>query len=97
MKPSLNNHAKALTAEELARLEDEDIDFSDISETDEAFWASAEIVEPAVEDQKERITIRLDQNIVDYFRKEAEERGGAGYQTRINAVLKAYVSAHRPS
>lgn len=101
MKPSHNdyfrvpNHSSALTAAELARLEDEDIAFSDIPETDEAFWASAETVEPAAEDRKERITIRLDADVIDYFRKEAEKRGGAGYQTRINAVLKAYVSAHR--
>ncbi len=38
---------------------------------------------------KTRITIRLDQDIVDRFFRMAEESGGAtGYQTLINAALQ---------
>ncbi len=55
---------------------------------DEVFdWANAEIVHPV---PKELVSIRLDKDVLDHFRA-----GGKGYQTRINAVLKAYVKAQR--
>ncbi|MDE0152823.1 MAG: hypothetical protein OXN23_03000 [Gammaproteobacteria bacterium] len=38
-------HNKPLTPEQIAEIEDEDIDFSDIPELDEFFWEKAEIVE----------------------------------------------------
>ncbi len=50
-------------------------------------WANAEIVHPV---PKELVSIRLDKDVLDHFRA-----GGKGYQTRINAVLKAYVKAQR--
>jgi uncharacterized protein (DUF4415 family) len=37
---------------------------------------------------KTRITIMLDDDILAHFRKEAEAEG-TGYQTRINAILRA--------
>lgn len=36
---------------------------------------------------KTRITIMLDNDVIDFFRAEAEA-GGTGYQTRINAALR---------
>jgi BrnA antitoxin of type II toxin-antitoxin system len=36
---------------------------------------------------KTRITIMLDDDIIEFFRKEAEAKG-TGYQTMINAVLR---------
>jgi uncharacterized protein (DUF4415 family) len=42
------------------------------------------------EGEKERITIRVDRDVVEYFRSK-----GSGYQTRMNAVLKAYVLSRR--
>src|SRR6266540_3969342 len=45
---------------------------------------------------KTRITIRLDQDIVDRFFQMAEESGGAtGYQTLINAALWQWLHASR--
>jgi len=35
-------------------------------------------------------TIRLDKDVIDWFKS-----FGQGYQTRINAVLKAYMKVHR--
>ena len=40
---------------------------------------------------KERITIRLDTDILDYFRNQVEEAGGGNYQTAINTVLRQYL------
>jgi uncharacterized protein (DUF4415 family) len=37
---------------------------------------------------KEAISLRVDPDVLAFFRK-----GGAGYQTRINDVLRAYVKA----
>ena len=37
---------------------------------------------------KERVTVRFDQDVLDFFRQD-----GKGYQTRMNAVLKAYIKA----
>jgi uncharacterized protein (DUF4415 family) len=46
---------------------------------------------------KTRITIRLDQDIVDRFFRMAEESGGAtGYQTLINAALREYLDGRAP-
>ncbi len=36
---------------------------------------------------KTRITIRLDNEIIDWFRSQAEIRGGGNYQTMINSAL----------
>ena len=43
---------------------------------------------------KTRITIYLDDEIVQRFKAESE-RTGKGYQTRINAVLRSYVDRMR--
>ena len=46
---------------------------------------------------KTRITIRLDQDIVDRFFRMAEESGGtSGYQTLINAALRQYLDGKVP-
>jgi uncharacterized protein (DUF4415 family) len=46
---------------------------------------------------KVRITIRLDQDIVDRFFQMAESSGGAaGYQTLINAALREYLDGKAP-
>lgn len=52
--------------------------------------------EPAIEG-KARITIRLDQDIVDRFLEMAEQAGGTtGYQTLINAALREYIEGKAP-
>ncbi|MCU1235185.1 MAG: hypothetical protein JWP63_3152 [Candidatus Solibacter sp.] len=46
---------------------------------------------------KTRITIRLDQEIVDRFLEMAEQSGGTrGYQTLINAALREYLEGKAP-
>jgi uncharacterized protein (DUF4415 family) len=48
--------------------------------------------------RKERITIRLDTDILDYFRDLVERAGGGNYQTLINNVLRAYIEgAQKPT
>ena len=46
---------------------------------------------------KTRITIRLDQDVLDCFFQMAEQSGGAtGYQTLINAALREYLDGRAP-
>ena len=46
---------------------------------------------------KTRITIRLDEDLVDHFLKEADASGGAtGYQTLINQALRQHVEGKAP-
>ncbi|MFK8078123.1 MAG: BrnA antitoxin family protein [Granulosicoccus sp.] len=42
---------------------------------------------------KERITIRLDRDIVDHFRQMVVSAGGGNYQSLINNALRDYVEA----
>ncbi|MBC8013296.1 MAG: BrnA antitoxin family protein [Methyloceanibacter sp.] len=50
-------------------------------------WSDAELVMPR---RKEAISIRLDEDVLSYFKSL-----GAGYQTRINAVLRHFVEQTR--
>jgi len=42
---------------------------------------------------KERITIRLDRDIVDHFRSIVVEAGGGNYQSLINTALREHIEA----
>ncbi len=44
---------------------------------------------------KERITIRLDADILEWFRQLANEQGGGNYQTLINQALRQYIEGHQ--
>ena len=41
---------------------------------------------------KTRITIRLDEDLLQWFRKQVHAAGGGSYQTLIKAVLREHVS-----
>ena len=46
---------------------------------------------------KTRITIRIDDDLLQWFRKQAHAAGGGSYQTLINMALREYVQAkHEP-
>jgi uncharacterized protein (DUF4415 family) len=71
-----------LRAEEEAGIEpapdEDDPDEGDI-DWSQAVWVPA---------RKKAVSLRLDADLVEYFK-----RGGPGYQTRINAVLRVYKDA----
>ncbi len=70
---------------------DRKIDFSDSPELSPAAFAQAIVrkgLRPAK--AKAQLTLRLDVDLLDWFRAQ-----GRGYQTRINALLRAYRDAHR--
>jgi uncharacterized protein (DUF4415 family) len=45
----------------------------------------------ALELGKTRITIRLDNRVLDHFRKRVHEMGGGSYQTLINDALREHI------
>jgi uncharacterized protein (DUF4415 family) len=70
--------------EALAAMAEEDIDTSDIPEVLD--WSGAKrglFYRPV----KQQLTLRLDADVVDWFRRQ-----GTGYQSRMNAALREYVS-----
>jgi uncharacterized protein (DUF4415 family) len=54
--------------------------------TDVDFWKKAKVVMPQ---PKQTVTIRLDADLLGWLRRQK------GYQTRINAVLRTYMEAHK--
>ncbi len=58
----------------------------DAHATDEEFWKSAKVVMPV---PKEIVTMRLDADLLRWFRQQR------GYQTRVNAILRAYMQAQK--
>lgn len=46
---------------------------------------------------KTRITIRIDDDILDWFREQVEQAGGGNYQTLINDTLRQAISAKQES
>ena len=74
----------------LDALTDKEIDASIANDPDWSGawnWSEAVIVIPP---KKKAISIRVDEDVLDYFKKE-----GAGYQRRMNAVLRSYMQQKR--
>lgn len=71
---------QAKTEEELERDIASDPDFRDVPED---WYKDAVAVMPT---PKKLISLRLDHDVIDWFKSQ-----GPGYQTRINAVLRAFV------
>jgi uncharacterized protein (DUF4415 family) len=72
-------------------IQDEDIDVTDHPEMTAEMFARAVIrvgFKPVL--RKAQITLRLDSDVLQWFRAR-----GAGYQTQINTLLRAYMEEHR--
>lgn len=76
----------------LRELRDDQVDTSDVPTITPAAFARA-VVRKGLKPVKTKtqITLRIDEDVLDWFRRQ-----GSGYQTRINALLRAYVDAHKP-
>ena len=44
---------------------------------------------------KTRITIRIDTDVLDWFRAQAHEAGGGNYQTLINQALRDHIQKNK--
>jgi uncharacterized protein (DUF4415 family) len=91
MKRMMTEAQKTAQIESLAQLADRDIDTDDIPEAPAENWALA--TRPGLyRPIKRPVTLRLDGDIVDWFKGQS---GGRGYQTAINRVLRRYVLEHQ--
>lgn len=70
----------------LGGMPDSEIDFSEIPKLGTSFFRHAKLRMPK---RKTSVSIRLDADVLNWFK-----RKGRGYQTRINAILRAFVEAH---
>lgn len=67
----------------LATIPDSEIDYSDIPPLGDEFWKSA-IRNPFYKPTKQATTVRIDADVLLWLKST-----GKGYQTRINAILRA--------
>jgi uncharacterized protein (DUF4415 family) len=74
----------AITGEEIEASIADDPDWQEFKDID---WSKAVLVIPP---KKKAISIRVDEDVLDYFKKQ-----GAGYQRRMNAVLRSYMQQKR--
>lgn len=92
MQKAISKQLTPTQQAELAALEnmpDAAIDTRDIPET--ADWSGAKrgvYYRPV----KQQITLRLDADLIDWFKSQGESPTGRGYQTRINLALREYVA-----
>ena len=47
--------------------------------------------------EKTRVTIRLDDDILDWFRQQTDDAGGGNYQTLINGALRGFMQRKQES
>ena len=74
----------AITDEKIEAAIADDPDWEEFKDID---WSEAVLVIPP---KKKAISIRVDEDVLDYFKKQ-----GAGYQRRMNAVLRSYMQQKR--
>lgn len=75
--------------ERVKAMKDEDIVIDDDSpEITAEMWRNAVVTDRRP--PKKNITLRIDPEIIDWFKSK-----GKGYQTRMNAVLRAYLEMQR--
>ncbi len=73
----------------LRRMSEEEIERTsppELANLPEDFWKDARVVYP---DPKVPISVRIDRDVLEWFRRQ-----GPKYQSRMNAVLRAYMKAH---
>lgn len=75
-------HLRRMTEAEITRTSPEEL-----ADLPEDFWTEAEVVAPVA---KRAISLRVDADVLEWFRS-----SGPRYQSRMNAVLRSYMSHMR--
>ena len=78
----ISSTSQALLAQEKA------IDYSDIPELSDAWFKQAKRASQLPE--KKQVSLRIDEDILDFFKRQ-----GSRYQTKMHAVLRAYVDGNK--
>jgi uncharacterized protein (DUF4415 family) len=91
MKKKHTSHRSQTDWDRVDKLRDNEIDLFDNPEVTPEMFAKAVLrkgLKPV--GRKTQVTLRIDEDVLTWFKKQ-----GRGYQTRINALLKAYKEAHK--
>jgi len=91
-EPFMTKKSTQTNWERLRQMTEDDIEQAALSDPDAQpttleFWKDAKVVMPT---PKHVITIRVSGPVLDFFKRQ-----GKGYQSRMNAVLEAYVKAQQ--
>jgi len=89
MKKNYTSKKSGTDLKRLDEMTDSDIDMSDIPEVTPEMFAKAVIRRGLKPITKRQLTLRLDSDVIEWFRSQ-----GGGYQTRMNALLRAYMEEH---
>ncbi|MCK6567720.1 MAG: BrnA antitoxin family protein [Anaerolineales bacterium] len=87
------NHTSKKSGTDFKRLDamtDADIDLSDIPEVTPEMFAKGVVKRGLKPIAKRQLTLRLDSDVIEWFKEQ-----GDGYQTRMNALLRAYMNEHK--
>ncbi len=91
MKPTSTIRKSQTDWKRIEAMRDEDIDFSDVPEiTPEQFAKGVLMKGLKPVERKTLLSLRVDQDVLEWFKAQ-----GAGYQTKMNQLLRAYMEAHQ--
>lgn len=83
---------------QIGDMPDKDIDYSDIPPLTDAQLATMKPLHevlPRATPNKARITMRLDADVVQWFKEQVRQAGGESYQNLINDALRNYIERQR--
>ena len=86
MKQSASSRKLGTDFARLDAMKDEDIDLSDSPEVTPEMFAKSIVRRGLKPIEKSQLTLRVDSDVLLWFRQQ-----GRGYQTQMNALLRAYM------
>ena len=90
MKKNTTSNKSGTDFKRLDAMTDADIDFSDIPEVTPEMFAKGIVRRGLKPITKKQLTLRLDSDLIEWFKEQ-----GQGYQTKMNALLRAYMEEHK--
>lgn len=90
MKKNATSKKSGTDFKRLDAMTDKDIDFSEIPEITPEMFAKGMVRRGLKPTYKRQMTLRLDSDVIEWFKRQ-----GRGYQTRMNALLRAYMEEHK--
>ena len=90
MKKNSASNKSGTDFKRLDAMTDADIDFSDIPEVTPEMFAKGIVRRGLKPITKKQLTLRLDSDLIEWFKEQ-----GQGYQTKMNALLRAYMEEHK--
>jgi uncharacterized protein (DUF4415 family) len=89
MKKNDTSKKSGTDLKRLDAMTDADIDLSDIPEVTPEMFATGTVRRGLQPIAKRQLTLRLDSDVIEWFKQQ-----GSGYQTMMNALLRAYMQEH---